>query len=876
LRPPHFLCVFLCVMTTSVPLDVGKYALLGVGSSAYSTQIGEVVIVIEHKVNAGSSTLNMTTVAVVKDMITANVIAAEAYVSGDATVAPALLRATEAVKFTDLTNRALGALMGAGLWKNLFDASTPVLKPAALAPAGTARPDPAAGLFGMTFSASLPVIENNAIVMIEGTWKVENRVSAGKLTLTSTVGGTAYSTELADAEVSKFTTRRAVTDCAFDVSAYANVRKSLECLLAGDELQARVIFKLSQDLGVPVHAEALKDDATDSVLRRHSASLVNAWDSWFDFLLASGRVSVIIRCPDRSQVLVQLRAAKAAFESATPPPPLAGQLGGGLGLPFPAAAGATASGALPASGIVISTTSTPRLEALLSLAVDQMTQDTFCNDVMVMVEPDVAVRTMVCAHPDAMQAQIERWLRPFGAATDPILVRGKTGSQSAGELLTFCLGLRASASPNPASSSGLGAGVALQRVRVNVRSSTDSEQSTLSEADRRDRTQLQSDIQALENDATALKRLAEMKAIADVGGKVSIEKVQSLVDGESDGALRRLVYSAPDPGSVTVDAEPDTVHALVSIRGLLDSRLERSVCGAKTSISSDQVVRQLRWIRLRRIGRVRLPELMDVSDSGTEASPLAQFAKMERGAAVSLFTMALSRLQNAWVFSSPAHGGQAMMFISALQSKCIEALSDGVSWADVGIFYRAVIRRVDRGSNGFAGNVSVVEAPDPSWATDHTLEWVSDLRQKVGEAKSDAKHQSRIDSLISQGAAAAKGSDAKAKAKETAATQQPMTPEEKAAAAEKKRKADSNRDKKKAKQAKKAAAPVGGGAPPAAAAQGGAAANASLGLDFDLTAETAKLEATMGKDAAGKSPCYFHHTAGKKCRYEADQCKRYH
>ena len=60
---------------------------------------------------------------------------------------------------------------------------------------------------------------------------------------------------------------------------------------------------------------------------------------------------------------------------------------------------------------------------------------------------------------------------------------------------------------------------------------------------------------------------------------------------------------------------------------------------------------------------------------------------------------------------------------------------------------------------------------------------MSDLRQKVGEAKSDAKHQSRIDSLISQGAAAAKGSDAKAKAKETAATQQPMTPEEKAAAA---------------------------------------------------------------------------------------------
>ena len=252
---------------------------------------------------------------------------------------------------------------------------------------------------------------------------------------------------------------------------------------------------------------------------------------------------------------------------------------------------------------------------------------------------------------------------------------------------------------------------------------------------------------------------------------------------------------------------------------------------------------------------------------------MAQFAKMERGAAVSLFTMALSRMQNAWVFSSPAHGGQAMMFISALQSKCIEALSDGVSWADVGIFYRAVIRRVDRGSNGYAGNLSVVEAPDPSWVTDHTLEWVSDLRQKVGEAKSDAKHQSRIDSLISQGAAAAKGADAKAKATATATTQQPTTPEDKAAAADKKRKADANRDKKAAKKAKKAATPGGVVAPSAAAPP---AANAALGLDFDLTAETAKLEATMGKDAAGKSPCYFHHTAGKKCRYEADQCKRYH
>ena len=86
---------------------------------------------------------------------------------------------------------------------------------------------------------------------------------------------------------------------------------------------------------MPVQAEALKHDASDSVLRRHSASLVDSWDSWLGFLLSSGKVSVISLCPDRSAVLVQLRAAKAVFEASMPPPPLAGPLGGGLGLQTP-------------------------------------------------------------------------------------------------------------------------------------------------------------------------------------------------------------------------------------------------------------------------------------------------------------------------------------------------------------------------------------------------------------------------------------------------------------------------------------------------------------------------------------------------------------
>lgn len=152
------------------------------------------------------------------------------------------------------------------------------------------------------------------------------------------------------------------------------------------------------------------------------------------------------------------------------------------------------------------------------------------------------------------------------------------------------------------------------------------------------------------------------------------------------------------------------------------------------------------------------------------------------------------------------------------------------------------------------------------WVTDHTLEWVSDLRQKVGEAKSDTKHQARIDALISQGAAAA------VKATATAQTQQPKDANAEEAA-EKKRKVDADREKKAAKKTKKLA-DAGAVVLDAEAAS---SANAALGLDFNIQAETAKLEAKMGKkDASGKSPCYFHHTPGKKCKYEADQCKRYH
>ena len=89
----------------------------------------------------------------------------------------------------------------------------------------------------------------------------------------------------------------------------------------------------------------------------------------------------------------------------------------------------------------------------------------------------------------------------------------------------------------------------------------------------------------------------------------------------------------------------------------------------------------------------------------------------------------------------------------------------------------------------------------------------------------------------------------------------------------KKRKSDDVDDKAAKKAAKKAKQQAALGSAGTAGAAGAAGA---LGSGVDIIAETKKLEEKMGKDASGKSPCYFHHTPGKKCRFDADKCQRYH
>ena len=179
----------------------------------------------------------------------------------------------------------------------------------------------------------------------------------------------------------------------------------------------------------------------------------------------------------------------------------------------------------------------------------------------------------------------------------------------------------------------------------------------------------------------------------------------------------RLVHSSTEVSSMTVEASQSTVQCITALRDVLDSLLERAVMGQQAARSPDRVVRAFRKIRTLVMLKVRLLHLVDKDDCGTDADPLAGFAKMQRSQAMVELPLCLQRMQSAWVFAVPASAGQILQFGMALQKMLLEGLQAGVEWSDLSIYYCKVMRRVDQKAAGFAGRTAgKQEPPDARWA----------------------------------------------------------------------------------------------------------------------------------------------------------------
>ena len=883
-------------MSDKVPGDVGKYLKLSSGSEVVGTKKGEIFMCISHSVHrTGDKTKDRLDAVVFKDSSVLDKAIAALKAADPATDSFLdVMTAHGRLKFGGFTKAKLARVCGSDAKaKNLFLAGATRVDPTLLGVYAAAAP--AMPLVGTTFQGAVPVLEpGGSISMITAKWLVSAGSAAGKYKLAAKVSGRQVASELEATSVQSMVAAAAaattppappaptITDAAVDGNDYPLTHAFIGNFApaAGGLISARTLIKLADGAGVMLAPVGRDSQATPAALRR----VVRPALERFEYLLESAAAAgaVIAECISVDSGVAELKSLEEAAGMLTPHGPAT--LGAGIGITTQAGGARrvtmSAASMLHSSGLSKSTN--VRYDALCALAKDSMEVDTFSSDVLAWIEADSSRREVISRHPAARASLIEKWLKGAGELLDPLLIAGNPPGQDAGGLLSIVLAARASsgAAVGADGSTGVVSASAIteqpRRLSVVVHSSA-ADSATMSEVERRERTQVQSDASSLQDDAASMTRLQLMVRSAEAGdGGASLNKV---VASEPEGTLSRLLYSGADISSVTVDAEPSTVHAIAMVRGVLNSALERAVCGSNATQPSDRLIRGLGAIRLRRLGRVRLCHLLDMDDRGTAVAPLAEFAHMTTSDAITNFTMAFQRMQTAWVFAAPSHAAQAMTFVAALQRECLKALTAGTSWAEVGEYYAAVIRRADRKADGFAGSPGAPEAPDPRWASDQAHEWVCLLRNRAEAARKSqiakkerleemAEYRKETDKLLAevqrkaqkQSPGGSPGKHARGGRGKGGSGQQQWWQQ------------DWEQQEWKPKPKGKGKGKDGKGK----GKDGGKGKTGHLS-DADFAAKRAEKQEELNtkhgqKD--GKNPCFFHHGTPGGCRFSADDCKQ--
>ena len=141
---------------------------------------------------------------------------------------------------------------------------------------------------------------------------------------------------------------------------------------------------------------------------------------------------------------------------------------------------------------------------------------TFCSDVLVWIEPDDTKRAVIDRHEATRLSKVEAWLKSGGDLLDPFLLKAQGGGKDAGDLLAICLSAReARDAINPSQGVTQTPAPPRERLRVHVRTDTGSE--VISELERRERSQLASDMVVLEEDDVSMARLANMSKLSTSG-----------------------------------------------------------------------------------------------------------------------------------------------------------------------------------------------------------------------------------------------------------------------------------------------------------------------------------------------------------------------
>jgi hypothetical protein len=732
----------------------------------------------------------------------------------------------------------------------------------------------------MVAGKELPAIaDDGTISFVKGNWTVEWDDESGQYRMAAHVNGARIVTPPMNTDVVRGivgdSTTSVARDCAFDASDYPLAAGMIavsqgEASSDLDSFSARAAMDAGEKAGIPLPARASDPHASDAELRRFARLALGELESWMiDSNVSTEQIEECDSPGKLAHALRQLREAHsypqraAAFE--TPSLALVPRQEQGRQAAAPAPASQQQPQAQPAGPArggqqsVRTTVDAPRWEALKKRASSDAEWAQFQQDALTWAVPDCAQqRAVIGSHERTRAGAIERWLKKAGPSADPALLAG-AGGLDAGDLLAICLDcMQAVGGGTAAAGAAAPPSAADRRVRVTVRS--DHGGDSISECEQQERSAVQADVGALEASPTECAKLDAWAQLAAADTDQSREALQKAVEGEPVGALRRLVSGSVQINSVTVDADPERVHQLAAVRGVLDTSLLRAVFGSKAAGLGDVVLRAVRAVRTHRFSRLRLLHLLEKADGGTDADPLLSFSKLSRDEAIRDLAESMQRLQAAWAFSEPAHTGQIIQFVTALQQQLLDGIHKDVSWSDVSAYYSKVMKRVDRKAAAVTSSSTFgYEPPKASWCHDASLQWVMDFNDAKSVAVAKSQLRGELDGVAEQLKAAREES---ALALQAAQARSPNPAP----------KGKGGGGKGKGKGAKRRGVADKGS--PAKKAKGANPGVQGEEQDKGKTLEQKKqelLDELGEKD--GKPPCWYHHRAKNGCKFSAGQCK---
>ena len=498
---------------------------------------------------------------------------------------------------------------------------------------------------------------------------------------------------------------------------------------------------------------------------------------------------------------------------------------------------------------------TPRVDALEGKSIPGEFV-VFLSEVIPWVAPSSRVAALA-KYPSLARAELERWLKAQGPRADPALLRGAAGAAlcSASDLLSTCVvfgeGAHAVANPtNPSGGVGLGNGVSPFLITAPDTSG--------SEAEQRERTALREDAVLLIGDPAARARLTAMAKTMALDPPL----LWKTASEEASEPLKRLLFSGDEvrqalAGQVAPDLESD----LSCVRGALDRRLERAVLFSEADTISSRASAALRWVRLGRLGKVRLLHLLDLDDTSTDDDPLLGL-KNAAGNGLATLGRAFSRLGLAWSMAWPPHSSMAISFLSRLLEKITELRQEmAVPWTVISTYYRSLFKKVDSGARRFA-----IREEHQQFRTAPSLDWVDGQFEyvRVVDRMANADALTSLRNEFRTQVASLQLEIAEAPAPST-------DPSKVAKQLEKKIK------KKQKAKAKKAVAAAAKGKTPPGGGQDGGEPTKLLAIKDHTGRQKIEAEVAAKHPAInGRKACPFHFGPKGACDYDAATCKSGH